>query len=192
MDAAVDERSHERQIGLAPWRIPLVAPGALKRYAERLTARIGVWVAAASALVGGCISSSGGKVLDRDCQITWLDDGVMMSATTGNATWASKGGRDSVDMFGANHSAGVETLTPLTAQTYVCGQTTSGQSLLLTYQSGKPAGPVISSESCTVAFTQIGAVGGAKVTGTFEMVLDLAGGGTKTITNGSFELPLSM
>ena len=33
-----------------------------------------------------------------------------------------------------------------------------------------PAGPAIRSESCTVTFTQIGAVGGAPVIGTFEVV----------------------
>ncbi len=160
-----------------------------------MTARIGVWVAAVSALVGGCVGSGEGNVLDRDCHITWLDDGVTMTATTGNATWASTGGTDSVDMFGANRSGGLEIYTatpaPLVAQTYVCGQTMPGQSLLLTYKIGNPAGPAISSENCTVAFTQIGAIGGAHVTGTFEMVLDLPGGGSKTITNGTFELPIS-
>ncbi len=160
-----------------------------------MTARIAIWVAAVSALVGGCNGGGEGNLLDRDCHINWLDDGVMMTATTGNATWASMGGTDSVDMFGANRSAGLEiytaTPTPLAAQSYLCGQTTPGQSLLLTYKSGSPTGPALSSESCTVAFTQIGAVGGGHVTGTFEMVVALPGGGTKTITNGTFELPLT-
>lgn len=160
-----------------------------------MTARIGVWVVAVSALIGGCTGGSQGNVLDRDCHISWLDDGVMMSATTGNAAWASTGGMDSIDMFGANHGAGLEiytaTPTPLVAQTYVCGQTTAGQSLHLTYESGSPTAPGISSGSCAVTFTQIGAVG-AHVIGTFEMVLQLPGGGTKNVTNGAFELPLSL
>ena len=147
---------------------------------------------AASALVGGCIG--GGNMFDGDCHITWLDDGAMMTATTGNATWASTAGKDSVDLLGVNHSAGIEIYaampTPFITQTLVCGQTTSGQSLLLTYRNDSPAGPAIRSESCAVAFTQIGAVG-ASLTGTFEVVFDLPSGGTKSIMNGTFELPLS-
>src|SRR4051812_10767477 len=77
-----------------------LAAGALKRYADRVRAQVGVWVAALSALLGGCVSASGENVLDRDCHVTWLDDGVMMTATTGNATWASNGGRESVDVLG--------------------------------------------------------------------------------------------
>lgn len=157
---------------------------------------MGAWVVAASALVGGCVSVSGGNVLSGDRQVTWLDDGVMMTATSGKATWLSMGGRDSVDMLGINDRAAVTiyaaTSTPLTAQTFVCGQTTPDQSLLLSYRNDDPAGPTIRSKSCTVAFTQIGALGGAPVIGTFEVVFDLPSGGTKSITKGSFDLPLSM
>jgi len=172
-----------------------LAACALKRYADRVRAQIGVWVAAVSALVGGCVSDSGESVLDRDCHVTWLDDGVIMTATTGNATWASKGGRDSVDLLGFKHSTGVEIYaampTPFTSQTFVCGQTTTDQSLLLTYRNNDPAGPAITPLSCTVAFTQSGPVG-EPVTGTFEVVFDLPSGGTKSITNGSFDISLSM
>lgn len=154
---------------------------------------IGVWVAAV--LVGGCVSPSGEKVLDRDCHVTWLDDGVMMTATTGNATWASMAGRDSVDVLGFKHSTGVEIYaampTPFTSQAFVCGQTADDQSLLLTYRNNDPAGPAITPASCTVAFTKSGPVG-EPVTGTFEVVFDLPSGGTKSITNGSFEIELSM
>ncbi len=157
-----------------------------------MRARIGALVAVASALVGGCASD--GNMFDGDCHITWLDDGMTMTATTGNATWASMGGNDSVDLLGVNHSAGVEihaaVPTPFIAQTFVCGQTTSGQSLLLTYRNDDPAGPAIRSESCSVTFTQIGAAG-TTLTGTFEVVFDRPSGGTKNITNGTFELPLS-
>jgi len=154
-----------------------------------------VWVAAASALLGGCVSG-GNNVLGGDRHVTWLDDGVMVTATVGKATWASSGGRDSVDMIGNNDSVGIEinaaAPTPFTAQTFVCSKTAPGPALLLSYRNGDPAGVAFMHESCTVAFTQIGAIGGAPVVGTFEVVFDLASGGTKTITSGSFELPLSM
>ena len=155
--------------------------------------RSGIWLAAASALVSGCVS--GGNMFDSDCHVTWRDDGVMRTATTGNAVWTSMAGRDSVDLLGFNQSVGVEIYaampTPFTAQTFVCGQTTPDQPLILTYRNGDPAGPAFETESCTVAFTQIGAVG-TPVVGTFEMVFDLPSGGTKSITNGSFEITLSM
>lgn len=141
------------------------------------------------------MGGSGDNVLDSDCHVTWLDDGVMMTATTGNATWASTGGTDSVDILGFKRSTGIEiyaaTPAALTAQTFVCGQTAAGQSLLLTYRKGDPAAPAIEPASCTVSFTQIGPVG-APVIGTFDAVFDLPGGGTKSITSGSFDVPLSM
>jgi hypothetical protein len=154
------------------------------------------WLAAASVLVSGCVSVGGGNVLSGDRHVTWIDDGVMMIATLGKATWASMAGRDSLDMLGTNDRAGMAiyaaTPTPFTAQTFVCGQTTADHPLLLTYRNDDPAGPAVKSESCTVTFTQIGAVGGAPAIGTFAVVFDLPSGGTKSITNGSFDLPLSM
>ena len=161
-----------------------------------MTPRIVVWVAAAaSALMCGCFGAGGGNVLDGDCHVSWLDDGKKTSATTGNAVWASKEGRDSIDMNGVNHSAGIEIYTamptPFTAQTFVCGQMAPDQALLLTYRNDNPAGPAIQTESCSVSFTQVGAIGGAPIIGTFEVVFDLPNGGTKTITNGTFQIPLS-
>ena len=127
-----------------------------------MRARIGVWVAVASALIGGCVSG-GNNGLGGDRHVTWLDDGMMVTATLGKATWASSGGQDSVDMIGNNDSAGIEIYaavpTPFTAQTFVCSQTTPGPALVLTYRSGDPAGPAFVHQSCTVAFAQIGAVG---------------------------------
>jgi hypothetical protein len=135
-------------------------------------------------------------MLGGDRHVTWLDDGAMITATLGQATWTSMAGRDSVDMIATTDRVAVEIYaampTPFTAQTFVCGQTTSGQALLLTYRNNDPGGPTITTPSCTVAFTQIGAVGGAPVVGTFAVVFDLESGGTKTITNGSFDVSLSM
>ena len=165
------------------------------RYAEGMMAPIGAWIAVLSALVAGCVSG-GNNVLSGDRHVTWLDDGVMTTATLGQATWASMAGRDSVNMLATTDKVGVTIYagmtTPFTPQTFVCGQITTDQSLLLSYRNNDPAGPTIHSESCRVAFTQIGAVGGAPIIGTFEMVFDLSSGGTKTITNGSFDLPLSL
>jgi hypothetical protein len=152
-------------------------------------------VALAVTLSGGC-GASGNNMLGGNRHVTWLDDGRMTTATLGQATWASMAGKDSIDMIATTDSVGITIYaampTPFTAHTFVCGQTTSDQSLLLTYRNNDPAGPAIRSESCTVAFTQIGAVGGAPIVGTFAVVFDLPSGGTKTITNGSFDVALSM
>jgi hypothetical protein len=43
-----------------------------------------------------------------------------------------------------------------------------------------------------VVITQVGALGGAPAVGTFEVVFSVPAGGTKSITNGSFNLPLMM
>lgn len=51
-------------------------------------------------------------------------------------------------------------------------------------------GVELATASCTVVLTQVGAVGGANATGTFEAVFNLQAGGTKAISNGRFNLPL--
>jgi hypothetical protein len=86
-----------------------------------------------------------------------LDDGATMTATLGKATRLSTVRKDSIDMLATTDTAGITiyaaTPTPLTAQTFLCGQTASGQSLLLSYRNDDPAGPTIRSDSCTAAYT---------------------------------------
>ena len=161
-----------------------------------MTARMGAWAAVAAAVVSGCISGAA-NTLGGTKHITWLDDGVMIAATAGQATWSSTAGRDSVEILGLTSSVSLTIYaaspTPFATQTFACGQTTAEQALLFAYKTEVPdAGTLFTSQSCTLTFTQIGAVGGAPVIGTFEVALNVPGGGTKNIANGSFNVPLSM
>ena len=45
-------------------------------------------------------------------------------------------------------------------------------------------------QTCKIVLTQIGKVAGDPVVGTFEATFSNQGGGTTSVTNGSFSLPL--
>ena len=126
---------------------------------------MGAWAAVAAAVVSGCISGAA-NTLGGTKHITWLDDGVMIAATAGQATWHPTAG-DSVEILGLTSSVSLtiptpRRPTPFATQTFACGQTTAEQALLFAYKTEVPdAGTLFTSQSCTLTFTQIGAVGGA-------------------------------
>jgi len=129
--------------------------------------------------------------------ISWQEDGVTIVGLGIKPALLSSGGRDSLEIIGlgtATHvgvAVFVAAPTPLSPQTFVCNQTTTGQSVIVTYTESD-GGLDLSTQSCTVVLTQVGVPGGASAIGTFEAVFNLGSGGTKTISNGRFNLPLKM
>jgi len=140
------------------------------------------------AVVGGCGSSKS----DGGTHLTWQVNGTSVTALGGHASWSSSGGRDSIAISGFSSTAedisiGMANDTPLMPQTFDCAQLTGNQTISVS--SSADAG-VFAAQSCTVTLTQVGVVGGAPTIGTFTAMLSMSGGATKTITNGSFNLPL--
>jgi len=146
-----------------------------------------------SAALGGCgssSSSSGGR------HITWKDDGTSQSAIVTLAQRTMQGTSDYLNLLGTNSSVGITIVVGTTgralgAETFMCNQTTSDQTVTLTY-SDADGGTLPTTQSCSVKVTQPGALNGASATGTFSAVFNLDGGGTKSITEGSFNVPISM
>jgi hypothetical protein len=145
-------------------------------------------------LVAGC-GGGGSSPAGNGPGISWQDDGVTTTALGLKAIFSTGMGSDGLEIIGLGQSVktgvavAVAATTPLTPQTFVCHQTTAGQSVTVTYNDAD-GGSELSTASCTVVLTQVGAVGGPSAIGTFEAVFNLRAGGTKTLSNGRFDLPL--
>jgi hypothetical protein len=126
--------------------------------------------------------------------VTWDDNGVEVKGLVALGVRASSGMTDSLEVIGSNASEGialaVTALQPLGPQTFTCNQTSNGQSVSVT-TSGPDAGPELATQSCSVVLTEIGMAGGGRAVGTFVAVINLSDGGSKTITNGSFDVPVT-
>lgn len=143
---------------------------------------------------GLCLGCGGGGGTDA-LGMSWSDDGTAVKPLGAKATLNSTGGSDSYEIAGlgadpANVVIAVTAPSPIAPQTFVCNQTTAGHSVGVTY-SPTNGGIEIADQSCTVVLTKTGQVGGT-VAGTFQAVINLQAGGTKTISNGTFDLLVSM
>jgi len=156
------------------------------------TALVALWSLWACVL--GC-GSGGGAKPSTVRQMSWKDDGVLVTAASAMASLSTEGDRQYLRITGTDFSVGVSlavaTPTPLSPQPFVCGQTTAGQTVYVSYN--EPDGGVLTATpTCTVDVTQVGAVGGAPAIGTFQATVTTPDGATKVLSNGSFNLPLTM
>ena len=137
---------------------------------------------------------AGGTGTSSGRQVTWVDNGIAETGLVALGVRASSGMTDSLEIIGSNAGEGITLAVtapqPLGPQTFICNQTSSGQSVSVT-TSGPDAGPELATQSCSVVLTEIGMAGGGRAVGTFSAVIMLSGGGSKVITNGSFDVPIS-
>ena len=138
-------------------------------------------------------SSGGGP---SGAQMSWLDDGSSVTPFGADATLTSSNGVDSLRIDGLTQgAAGSVTIilgaaSPFAPQIFDCSQLAGGQTVTISYATG--TGFDITDRSCKVVVTQVGKVGGPSLMGTFEAVLSLTPSGTKTISNGVFNIALQM
>ena len=144
-----------------------------------------------SVAIMGC----GGGSSDGGRHITWKDDGTSEKAIVTLAQRTMQGTSDYLNLLGTNSSVGITIVVgatgrPLAAETFTCNQGTD-QTITLTY-SDADGGTLATTQSCTVVVTRPGTLNGASATGTFTAAFTLDGGGTKAITDGSFDVPIAM
>lgn len=137
---------------------------------------------------GGGAGSGGGA---GGGPMTWLDDGVRHTALFASAARVTSASLDYIQVTGADASGagvsfGVSTPPPLVPGTYSCGLT-GGNIIVSLAANGSDNATV-----CTIELAAIGAVSGTRATGTFQASLMTTGGGTKTITDGMFDVPLTV
>ena len=140
----------------------------------------------------GC-GSSGADEGGR--RMTWKEDGVSVSALGTTSKLKTNAGRDYLTLTGTDFHVGIGLAiavpTPLSPDTFICGQTASDQLLSISYSAANDD-TLTETQSCAFVITQVGSVGGPPAVGTFEAVFKVPSGGTKSIANGSFSLPLTM
>jgi hypothetical protein len=142
---------------------------------------------------GGCGDSSGGT--GHVVGMSWDDDGTPVRAWAAWTTLGTSGGVDTYRIDSLNTDPGDVSIvatapSPIAPQTFGCTQTMAGPSASMMY-TPSAGGFEFLEQSCTVVLTQTGQPG-ARVVGTFEVVFNLQAGGTKTISNGKFDLPVGM
>lgn len=176
------------------------------------------WFVSLVLLLGACSSSSGpaaadgppldagaGTIADApprtsdaataNCPITWLEDGALRCASVPIATFNASATGDVLDVSGVDISSGPTGIDFIVAaadpfavpQTFNCENPQPHSMAQMTYTPGFMSG---TATSCTVNVTQVGAPGGAHAIGSFAGVIAITGGGTRTITNGTFDVAL--
>jgi hypothetical protein len=126
-------------------------------------------------------------------KLNWLDDGTRQNAVFAAAAMARSSMLDLLQITGstANGAAatsfGVAAMPPLGLGAVACG--TGGYPFsTITYSPG--AESVYT--SCSVTVSTLVLTGTPHVSGKFEAVFPKTGGGTKTISDGTFDLPLTV
>ena len=161
-----------------------------------------LWVLTLVAI--GCGSGSGGKSggeggagsctasLTPGASMSWDENGAFQCAADVGATGLSSATLNLVNLVGSQPSGeglafGVTTPgTPIDGA-YSCGASTT-DTVTFNYQQGQT--PTFAS-TCSITVTSSGGDGGTRATGTFSGVFDTPSG-TKTITNGAFDAPITI
>ena len=127
-------------------------------------------------------------------EIVWEEDGVGHSVPTALADYTTSATTDVIEIVGAElvlvgeRSIGILIgATPPLGGPYQCSDPVAP---IITYSDGSTTAYQAQSCRITVAIPTASADGGSgNATGTFTFVLTAAGGITKNITNGTFDIP---
>jgi hypothetical protein len=133
-----------------------------------------------------CGGSTGGGA-----GMSWVDGGSRRTATFASGARTISSMTDLFQVTGSEPSGtalslGVAMVPPLVPGTYACGVT---QTRTVTTFASNDSNVF---EGCTIGVASIGATTGEHVTGTFSGTLTLMGGGRRVITDGTFDVPLTV
>ena len=152
------------------------------------------------AIGAGCSSSGGagdgGALRDTGTALgggvlTWKEGGTMHAAQFATAAMARSASLDLLEVTGAEQALGLAfgigfMPPPLVAGPYTCGGT--GYPIVSFTYNGTE-GQML---TCAIDLTSVGTVAGAHAVGTFTATLGVAGGGSKLITDGRFDVPMTV
>jgi len=163
---------------------------------ERITVGL-VLLCAAGA---GCGSSGGGPGdggatgdtgIAANGVLTWKEGGTVHSAPFAAAAMARSSMLDLLQITGAEPTIGLSfgiavRPPPLVAGSYACGG--AGYPIVSFTYTGTE-GEMF---SCAIELTSVGTVTGAHAVGRFSATLGVPGGGSKVITDGQFDIPVTV
>jgi hypothetical protein len=135
----------------------------------------------------GGTTSSGGS-------ITWKENGQAHTAAFASGSRASSSASDFVQFVGSEStvavSFGVATAEPpLTTGTVACGVSSATAPFASFSYTGNNSGLA---STCSITLTTLGDVTGSHATGTFSGSIALDSGGTAVITDGVFDVVLTV
>ena len=148
----------------------------------------------------GCSSSGGagdgGATQDTGTApgsgvLTWKEGGTMHTAQFATATMNRSASLDLFELTGAEQTLGLAfgigfMPPPLVAGPYACGGT--GYPIVSFTYTGTD-GQML---TCAIQLSAVGTVAGAHAVGTFTATLGVTGGGSKVITDGRFDVPMTV
>lgn len=155
-----------------------------------------------AAALAGCGSGGGGPASGNhndaggtpgSGQLTWSYDGANHAAGFATASLVRGGTQDFLQIAGgeatgAGIAFGVVSPSPLMPGHYTCAQSGTGRIIVSFVYTSPGVGPV--TQACTIDITTVGTTGAAHAVGMFSATVPLDAGGTRDITNGSFDLPV--
>jgi hypothetical protein len=162
---------------------------------------LGIALAVAGCGSGGAANSEGGVA---NCQpastglgsMSWLDDGKPACAVTASATFTTNATLTLFSLTGATTSLGVGIGIESTTEgpvpiggSYACGADDGGIEGTFSYTQG--LGTNTFSQSCQISVNMQGTPG-LHAMGMFSATLMPAAGGTKSITDGVFDAPVTI
>jgi hypothetical protein len=123
--------------------------------------------------------------------LTWKEGGTMHTAQFATGTMARSASLDLLEVTGADVAVGLSfgvavMPPPLVAGPYACGG--SGYPIVSFSYTGTD-GQML---TCALDVTSLGTVAGAHTVGTFSASLSVAGGATKAITDGRFDVVMTI
>jgi hypothetical protein len=127
--------------------------------------------------------------------IMWKDDGTAECASSVEAILATGSQSNSLEIVGTQGttiglSIIITSPTPL-GGSYDCTATPAAV-VEITYRDPTVDSATVQSCTVTLSLTQPGDAGAGQAVGTFSVVLDLADGGIKNITDGVFDIPTTI
>ncbi|HEY4188767.1 MAG TPA: hypothetical protein VGP07_27110 [Polyangia bacterium] len=145
---------------------------------------------------GGLRGGAGGTTATGSGSMTWKDDGAAHGASFATGVLARTSVTDLLEVSGADTAGmaiafALSTPTPIAAAPFTCAQVgTNGIIVSLVYTTTGNA--TNSTQSCAINLATVGTTTGAHAIGTFSAVIALTAGGTKTLSDGQFDLPLTV
>jgi len=200
------------RLGAAKRRAFRLAGASAFRHAGPVSTRsnpitaVALYLPLAALLCGGAGCGSSGGSTSRDGSggggssgntISWQDDGAAHATAFGTASLVTSSGLQILQVAGGEASGigiafGVTSKPRVGLGTFQCGIAADGGGYPITSFSYTATGVDPLYQSCTVAVTALGAASGERASGTFSAVLTKTAGGTKAITAGVFDLPLTV
>jgi hypothetical protein len=138
----------------------------------------------------GAVSGDGAGPLGGGV-MTWKEGGTPHTAQFATAAFAHSASLDLLNVVGSEPNLGLAfgigaKPPPLVTGQYACGGT--GYPIVsLTY-----TGTEGQMFTCAIDLTALGATAGSHAVGTFSATLGVAGGGSKVITEGRFDVPMTV